>query len=289
MSASFVRVGQSGLGHALLLPAKVETKTGEGVQVNITCTTNYPFGDTLEYSITASGPFDFYVRVPDWYDPSASTIAINGNFAAIAPDMQSGMTKLSISEGVTTVNYVLKTPSIHVVARANSSVAIYHGAILYALDVGQSATALAPDSFIPINYVHEDFAPYTNQMPTDLPPIPAQAHDYSFTCTRPWNIAIDVSTVVFHSGPDNDTAVASLPNPLWIPGGPPTYITARGCQIDWPIISGVPAPVPLPVNGKRNCTSPAMNITLRPYGSLKIHMAELPTVDLALNETIKSF
>lgn len=267
----------------------MKTKTGDGVPVNITCVTSYPFGHTFEYSLTASGPFDFYVRVPDWADPSTSTIAINGKSAAVSPDLQSGMTKLSILEGITTVSYVLNTPSVRVVARANSSVAIYHGAILYALDVGQSVVPLAPDSFIPINYVHEDFAPYTNRMPTDLPPIPVQAHDYSFTNTRPWNIAIDVSTVEFHTGQDNEGGAANLPSPLWTPEGPPTYITARGCQIDWPIISGVPAPVPLPTNGKRNCTSPAMNITLRPYGSLKIHMAELPTVDLTSNESVQSF
>jgi len=270
------------------MPAKVNTTTGNGVQVNVTCTTIYPFGNTLEYSISASGPFDFYVRVPDWYDPSASTIAINGELAAVAPDLQTGMTRLSILKGITSVSYVLNTSSVRVVARANSSVAIYHGAVLYALDVGQSVVALAPDSFIPINYVHEDFAPYTNEKPANLPPIPVQAHDYKFTNTRPWNIAIDVSTVEFHSGQDNGTGLASLPNPLWTPEGPPTYITARGCQIDWPIISGVPAPVPLPINGARDCTSPAMNITLRPYGSLKVHMAELPTVDLTLNRTNKS-
>ena len=280
LSASFVRVGDSGIGHALLMPAEMNTETGGGIQVHITCNTNYPFENTLDYSITASGSFDLYLRVPDWYDPSTSTITINENPANVSPDSHTGMTMVNIPQGTTSVSYVLNAPSVRIVPRANSSVAIYHGAVLYALDVGQSVVALAPDSFAPVNFVHEKFAPHTNVMATNLPPVPEQAHGYNITNTQPWNIAIDTSTLEFHPGSDNNTTNGSLPSPLWTPGGPPTYITARGCQIDWPFFSGVPAPVPLPVNGARNCTSEAMNITLRPYGSLKIHMAELPTVNL---------
>ena len=227
------------------------------------------------------------MRVPDWFDRSTSTVTVNGKSTDISPDPHTGMTVVSIPQGATSVNYVLNTPSIRVVPRANSSVAIYHGAVLYALDVGQSVVAIAPDLFVPINFVHENFTPYTNLLAANLPPAPGQAHDYNITNTQPWNIAIDTSTLEFHSDPEKGTSNGSLPSPLWTPEGPPTYITAQGCQIDWPLFRSVPAPVPLPVNGTRNCTSAAMNITLRPYGSLKIHMAELPTVNLASDATFK--
>lgn len=60
-AAMFVGVGENGegLAHALLGPATVEV---EGKR--IVCETVYLFGDTLQYTIDADSPFDFYVRVP---------------------------------------------------------------------------------------------------------------------------------------------------------------------------------------------------------------------------------
>lgn len=242
------------------MPAKVETKTDDGATVAITCDTNYPFSNTLDYTISASKPFDFYLRVPDWYDSSTSTLAVDGKPATIDPDSHTGMTMIHIIPGTTNthVSYVVNCLSVRAIPRANSSVAIYHGAVLYALDMGHTTVATS----------------------TSSPPIPSQAHDYNMTNTRAWNMAIDTSTLEFHSGADESSQEKDLPSPLWTPEGPPTYITARGCQIDWPLFKGVPAPVPLPVDGGRHCTGPPVDITLRPYGSLKIHMAELPTVDL---------
>ena len=73
----------------------------------------------------------------------------------------------------------------------------------------------------------------------------------------------------------------SLPKEVWTRGGPPSFITGRGCQIKWELDRGVPSAVPLAdEEGRRNCTGPAVEVVLRPYGSLKIHMAELPVADL---------
>ncbi|KAL8832452.1 MAG: hypothetical protein Q9191_000272 [Dirinaria sp. TL-2023a] len=272
LSASFVRVGVNGIGHALLTPATMKSTTQYGVQVQIVCNTKYPFENSLHYSITASKPFDLSLRFPDGYDPSSSSITVNGVAKAVSPDPHTGMTVVSIEAGTSSLCYELQSASIRVVPRANSSVAIYHGSLLYALDVGQSVTTLNPSARLMAREA--------------LPPIEFEPHDYRITNLGPWNMAIDTSTLEYHSGSDNSSADSSLPSPLWTPGGPPNSITARGCQIEWPVDRGVPAPVPLLVNGSRKCTGPAVNVTLRPFGSLKIHMAELPTVDLGTNGTV---
>ena len=254
LSASYVRVGKSGLGHALLGPANVNTSLGDGTQVTVTCNTNYPFGDSLSYDITSDKAFDFSVRVPTW--AVFSIISVNNhNAKGVTPDAHTGMATVHIPAGKNSVQYTLGA-RIQATARSNDTVAVYYGALLYALDVGQKVEVLPPDG------------------PPNPPP---QVHAYNITATQPWNIAIDPTSLTFHRN-NNSTGTEALANPIWASGSPPTTITARGCQIDWPLDHGIPARVPL---APRNCTGAVVNVTMRPYGSLNVHMAELPTIDLS--------
>lgn len=261
LSASFVKVGYDGLGHALLSPAKVELSLVNGAHVTVHCETNYPFSNVLHYTIFASRPFILYLRVPEWYIPETSSIVIEGSPPqSLSPDPDTGMTPIHIHSGRSKLTYTLSA-AIRTSARANSTVAIYHGALLYALDVGQLMTPC-------------DAASTKSQYPW-------QAYDHCVVNTRPWNIAIDPSTLDFHAAPPFTSPEESLPSPIWAPGAPPPFISGKGCEIEWPLLKGLPAPVPLPVNGTRRCsTGVVVDVVLRPYGSLNVHMAELPVVEL---------
>lgn len=275
LSASFVQVSSNGIGHALLGPAHVSTSTLANTSVNIICDTNYPFSPNLNYNVISSEPFTFHLRVPTWYLPNSSFISVdNGEVYAPTPDPHTGMTAVPLPAGNSTVSYTISA-NIRTEPRANSTVAIYHGALLYALDVGQSV-ATVDSSLYNISYA--DGAPYN----TSCPLLPQEIHDFTFTNTRPWNIAIDTSTLTFHTTLNN-TPEPALPNPIFDYGAPPTYITGKGCEIDWPLYKGLPAPLPaLPkAVSHRNCTGNVTDLVFRPYGSLKNHMAELPTVDLS--------
>ena len=255
LSASYVRVGKSGLGHALLGPTTVSTSLGDGTNVTVTCNTNYPFSDTLSYDITSDQAFDFSVRVPGWAVSSTFSVNHHNNMKTATPDGHTGMVTLNVPAGKNSVQYTLGA-QIQAVNRSNDTVAVYYGALLYALDVGQTVEVLPPDG------------------PPNPPP---QVHAYNITATQPWNIAIDPTSLVFHRN-INSTGTEALANPIWTSGAPPTSISARGCQINWPLDHGIPARVPL---APRNCTGAVMNVTMRPYGSLNVHMAELPTIDLS--------
>lgn len=280
LSASFVESGNNGIAHAMLGPAEVMTTTSANTTVQIICDTNYPFSPILYYRVMASAPFTLFLRVPSWYVAASSSISINENGAKypLAPDPHNGLTPVSLPAGPSTVKYTLGA-DIQVLPRANSTVAIYHGSLLYALDVGQTTTTHATTLY---NTTYVNGYPY-DASTLDLPP---QVHDLAFTNSTPWNIAIDTSTLVFHNTANlsNETA---LPNPIFEYGAPPTYITGKGCQIDWPLYKGLPAPLPALANGTihRVCTGNITDVILRPYGSLKVHMAELPTVDLSVNIT----
>lgn len=262
LSASFVNIGTNGLGHALLIPARVEHILQKGVRVRISCETNYPFSNKFHYTIEASAGFTFYVRVPHWYVPESSFLSIDGGPPRLlVPEPHTGMMAVHVHAGKSTIDYTLSA-ALRVISRANATISVYHGAILYALDVGQSVVPAgkAAHSCCQPNNDHE-----------------------SLINTLPWNMAIDPSTLEFHAAPPNASPDDDLPSPIWFPKAPPPYFTAKGCEINWPLLHCVPAPVPLQVNGKRTCSGKVVDMVLRPYGSLKVHMAELPTIDLGLD------
>jgi hypothetical protein len=58
------------------------------------------------------------------------------------------------------------------------------------------------------------------------------------------------------------------------------YMTANACLIDWPLFMGVVPDAPI-AKGDRKCFGDVFQAKLVPYGSAKLHMAELPTIDLS--------
>ena len=258
LSSSFGQFGENGIVHALLGPAQVTTTTLLGTAITVRCNTFYPFGHELSYGITASSHFTLYLRVPSWYVPTNSSLTIgNGDVKyPIVPDVHTGLTPISIPAGTSTVKYSLGA-TIQVVPRANSTVAIYHGSLLYALDVGQVRTAAAGDLY------NITYANGTDPYNTNKLIMPAEVHNYAFMNTKPWNIAIDTSTLSFHRIA-KVTDGTELPNPVFEYEAPPTYITAKGCQIDWPLYNGLPGPLPALPKGMndRNCTGNITDIVL---------------------------
>lgn len=258
LSASFVRNGDNGIGHALLGPATVTTTTNSGVNVSIDCATNYPFNNVLYYTITADKPFAFSARVPSWAVFSGTTFSANGGSTVPAePDPNTGMASVNLPTGTTILVYRIGA-TVRAEPRANDTVAVYHGALLYAVPVQGN---------------------YSYTSPANYPPgsgAPDQAHDWTILPVVPWNIGIDPSTLVFHSSEDQDNE--QLPNPIFQEKAPPVTVSALACEINWSLLDGY-APNP-PLKGQRNCSGDAFNVSLTPYGAAKLHVAELPTVEL---------
>ncbi|KAL9000272.1 MAG: hypothetical protein Q9169_000989 [Polycauliona sp. 2 TL-2023] len=283
LSNSFVQVGNNGLGHALLSPAQVNTTLPSGNHMTLSCNTTYPFGDTLYYTFTASAPFILNLRLPSWatyYTIIASSHSADSSphvktydSSTLFPDPHTGMLSLDLLQ-IGTVEYKLFT-SIRTEDRGNSTISIYHGALLYALDVGYADTTISDTTF------DADAVQFPLSLQNGGKSPPPQAHDHVIVNTKPWNYAIDPSTLSYHVN-HSSSINAPLPNPVWAYEAPPPYITAQGCQIDWGIEKGIPAPPPM--EGQRTCIGDVTEVVLRPYGSLKVHMAVLPTVSLSKGE-----
>jgi hypothetical protein len=262
LSASFVRWNESGLAHALLGPSEVTTTTTTGARVHISCNTNYPFNYVLYYTIEADKDFVFSIRVPSWAIRDDTTFSINGQSPmTVSPDPHTGMHAIEVTAGTTVVIYELGADT-RIERRANETISVYHGALQYAVSVTGNYSSRPPQ-----HYPEGSGAP-------------REARDWTITPLSAWAIAIDPSTLHFVSNRSRDE---QLPNPVFAENAPPVAISALACEIDWKMTDGYASNPPNV--GQRNCTGEPFTTFLRPYGAAKLHMAELPTVDLSSNSS----
>jgi len=74
-----------GLAANLYAASAVTARVGDGTPVTVTQHTEYPFGDTVQMTLTSAKPvaFPLYLRVPGWCD--AATVRVNGKPVAAQP------------------------------------------------------------------------------------------------------------------------------------------------------------------------------------------------------------
>ncbi|KAK3938143.1 hypothetical protein QBC46DRAFT_441478 [Diplogelasinospora grovesii] len=263
---SWALAGATGLAHVLLGPSTVSTDFA-----SIQCGTAYPFDNELTYTVTSQPGFDLYLRVPGWYNPATSSIYIgSGQRMAVLPEPTTGMHKITIPPNTSglVVTYTIGT-TVRTEPRANDTVSVYVGNMLYALDVGSKNTSSAPHK-------------YTDATQSGLLtylPFPDKLRDYYIVNTTAWNVAIDPSTLSYHPMNTNGAGGGEgLPTPVFEYGAPPTYISVQGCEIQWPMYLGS-TPDVVPQN--RTCIGEKQMYRLIPYGAAKVHMSELPIVQLS--------
>jgi DUF1680 family protein len=259
LATSFVKAGSNGLIHALLSPSEATTTLAHGNKVTVSVDTIYPLGDTLVYTITARSSFDFYIRIPSWTVLASSSISVDGKKAgALTPD-ENSLQKVVVRSGKTTVKVRLGM-EINVITRGSGGVAVYRGPLLYALDLEYSS-----ESFQPLNWTDTQPLPEDQTLP--------ETRDHILETPSEWRIAIDPTSLTVT---DNSAGLkmADLPSPIFARGAAPVSITAAACAVAWDVTLDSPALPPLsPV-----CVGERVNVTLSPYGTAKVHMAELPVV-----------
>lgn len=253
---TYLKNGDRGLVHALLSPGHVETSLG-GNRVSIDCKTEYPFGNRLMYTIHSDKEFDFYVRSPIW--STGDSIKTSRGHQAGQMDPKSRLYRIAIPSGTNTVTYDVGM-ELRTESRANDTVAVYRGPLLYAYHIPPIISEQPPR-----------FYNNRSAMPADSHP--PQVHDHTYLNSTEWNVAMDPSTLQFHPGD------GTLPAPTFQDGKLPMSVTAKGCLIDWPLWKGAVPGSPIPKE-KRVCLGDPFEVTLRPYGSSKLHMSDIPTIDI---------
>ena len=225
--------------------------------------TEYPFGHDLNYTVSASKPFTFYVRVPEWATESSTITRPEDTKPVKLTPSDQGLQRVQITpDGNKTTTFSIHLDSEPRVVRRgskNESVGIYYGALLYSLAIESETTASTP-----LNYRNETVLPGST--------IHAHTHDHRIVPTSPWAVAVDPDQIRVV----RKEAGTGLPSPIWDLGAPPVELRVAAVEIDWPLVYDSPD---VPPENPEPKGSP-FSARFVPYGSAKLHMANLPAVTL---------
>jgi len=212
--------------------------------VVIDLTTQYPFGETLTFSIKTGIAFPFYLRIPAW--AKSATVKINNGQSTSVPEGEFYMVK--VPQGQTTVLLTLPM-EFYVTRRYNNAISIYYGPILFAMDIPANWTELAHYAF--------------------------NSSDWQALPEGPWAYAINISD----TNPASYLKMIQrqMGKYPFSETGTPYVVTAKGKQLPgWGIYSGAAQPPPVsPVTSP----NPSQPLTLLPFGATKLRIAELPTLE----------
>ncbi len=129
----WMRSPDGGITALAYAPCVVETKiSGQPVRVEVN--TNYPFDETIEITVSAPQPIHFALRlrVPTWSEGATVTIGDEESTA------QAGTFHTTEREWHGDTTTKLRLPmSTRFQSRFNGAVAIEHGPLLYALQIGE--------------------------------------------------------------------------------------------------------------------------------------------------------
>ncbi|KAJ7158371.1 hypothetical protein C8R43DRAFT_995745 [Mycena crocata] len=256
--------------HAFLGPFSFTGTLASANHVQVSVETLYPFGSALTYTISATKPFSFKIRVPTWAQNStASTIAVNnGRATTLSPDAMS-LQAVKASAGKTVVHVNLHTP-LEVEVRTNGAVAITRGALNYAVEISHNTTVTA--GLRSAQAVHDVKRLYPDAPAQYVTAFDNHTHDNTLLPTTEWSLAIDPSTIVVS---DKSATTHSIPYYAWAPGSQPVTMTATACEIEWGLTLGTASAPPTSPNA---CVGEHFKVKLVPFAAAKLRLGEVPVM-----------
>jgi hypothetical protein len=245
----WLRPPEDGLVAAAYAPSQVQTDV-LGVPVTAEIETNYPFRETLHFTITTAEPvrFRLHLRIPAWTkDPSLSGLEDP------APKLAPGSFFRLEREWSGTTRFTLTLPMPPSLRRGlHRAASVQRGPLVYALPIGADW-----------RQVHADH-------PLRQPP----HADWELHPTTPWNYTLAVSDrTVAQEVSFSEQPLGAQP---FSPDGAPIVARLRAQRLPkWGMEGGSAADPPLsPALGE----GPLEELTLIPYGCTKLRLTEFPTL-----------
>jgi len=261
----------NGLVAAAYGPSEVTAKVADGATVAVTEKTNYPFEDTIIFTVKSDRPaaFPIYFRIPSWADRAELSVAGD---AQPTPATKGTMVKIARTWKSGDVVNLAFHAEVRTETRRNNSVSIAWGPLYFVERIGEAFSKIK---------AHDDRLV--------VPDHPLGVVDWRIDPTTDWNYALDID----RNHPQYTKVtnkIGSLPfaqkgEPVFLPGSDsykpwtndvPIVLTVKARKVDWTMNGANAGEVPLsPVQATGSDTT----IELIPYGCSRLRISEFPTVN----------
>ncbi|MDF2485157.1 MAG: hypothetical protein K0R46_1325 [Herbinix sp.] len=235
---------EDGVAVVLYSPTVVTTVIHD-VGTQIKMETDYPFQDTIHFTVVTDKPvrFTIQLRIPDWCEEAI--LMQDDKQESINQKGFYGINR--IWEGDT--EFTLQLPmKVKLEGRPNNLSAITRGPLVYSLAIGER--------WVQVN---------ENIEGREYPHC-----DYEIFATTPWNYGIRITDSDLEQGLGfRSQTIGTEP---FSPKGAPVRLTVKGSKIDWRQEHGAATPVP----AMTWISQEIEELTLIPYGCTNLRMTEMP-------------
>ncbi len=253
---SWLATPDNGLCTSLYAPTTVTAKVGDGTTITFAEQTDYPFGDTITFTLSTpkSLAFPLYLRIPSWC--SQPVLQINGQSVAVSAGPAFVNMNRTWANGDTVTLRLPMQTGVQTWQSNHNSVSVNYGALTFSLQIG------------------EDYALINNSS--------AQLPEYQVAASSPWNYGLVLDT----SNPAQSFSVqqkgGTLPANPFTQQTVPLTMQVQAQQIPaWQADSqGV---VTTLQDSPVLSSTAAQTVTLIPMGAARLRISSFPTIGTGSN------
>ena len=250
--------GNRGLAALMYSPSTVSATVGSGTTVTIAEETDYPFGESVRFTLTTdkgvkSVSFPFHLRIPAWC--KKATILVNGEVV----NEYVGNQIVSLNRAWKSGDLVELRLPMHVFKNRwhENSVSVERGPLTYALRMSEE-TKLVINEQDPIDYGTQ----YTEVRSTT---------PWNFGLVQPSDSTMDSTFRLLNNG-----KLATYP---WNLANAPSEIRVKAKRIpSWQLYNDMTGPMPYSSIYNMESAKEPEDIVLIPYGCTTLRIAQFPVL-----------